>query len=260
MLNGGPAEFDSDGLRLHVFLARAGKGSRRAMEKAVAQGRVAVNGLAVTVMGVRVDPARDAVTLDGHRVDPHVVGFAYIALHKPVGVVTTVRDDLGRPTVLDLIPDYMRRRRLYPVGRLDVESEGLVLLTNDGHLTNALTHPRFGHEREYVVTVEGRPPDGALRKLSEGVELDGVRTAPARFEALSAEGATSTLRVVLREGRNRQIRRMLADAGHPVVGLKRVRLGPLRLGDLKPGGSRRLADHEIRSLREGLDPVEQRRP
>ncbi len=231
--------------RLQKILARAGLGSRRACEELIRQGRVAVNGKAAH-LGQKADPARDRITVDGEPIRPRK-GHTYIALHKPAGVLSDEGDGTGRlPTVRDLVdlPGH-----LFPVGRLDLRSEGLILLTDDGDLAYRLTHPRFGHEKEYHVLVEGQPAPETLRKWRSGVLLEGRKTAPARVSVLRQEGKRTWLRVVLREGRKRQIRRVAAMLGHPVVKLIRVRIGPIRLGSLRPGKWRRLSAQEVRALR-----------
>ncbi len=243
-----PDEAESSPIRLHVFLARAGKGSRRAMEAAVAAGRVSVNGKPVTIQGVRIDPAVDSVTLDGRPVEAHPLTLEYIALNKPRGVLTTARDERGRKTVLDLLPAELRKSRVYPVGRLDRDSEGLLLLTNDGELTHRLLHPSFEHEREYVLEVTGRPSETAVARLRSGIELHDGPTNPARIDVIGAGAQGARVRAILREGRNRQLRRMFAAVGHSVLRLKRVRIGPVQLGSLKPGKSRRLTAAEIAAL------------
>ncbi len=243
-----PEETTSSWVRLHVFLARAGKGSRRAMESAIAAGRVSVNGEPVTVQGARIDPSLDSVTLDGLLVHLRLDSMEYIALNKPPGVLTTAHDERGRRTVLELLPAEFRKLRLYPVGRLDRESEGLILLTNDGELTQQLAHPSFEHEREYVVEVTGRPSDIAMAELRSGIDLQDGPTSPAAFDIIEAKSHGTAIRVVLKEGRNRQIRRMFAAMGHSVVNLTRVRIGTLRLGSLGPGESRRLTQTEIAAL------------
>jgi len=232
--------------RLQKILARAGFGSRRACEELIRQGRVAVNGQ-VAQLGQRADPERDRITVDGEPIRLKR-GYTYIALHKPRGVLSDEGDGTGQlPTVRDLVdlPGH-----LFPVGRLDLRSEGLILLTDDGELAFRLTHPRFGHEKEYHVLVEGQPTEGTLEKWRRGVFLDGRRTAPARVEVMRAERDRTWLRVVLREGRKRQIRRVAAMLGHPVHRLVRVRIGPVRLGDLPPGRWRRLTASEVRALKE----------
>jgi len=231
--------------RLQKVLARAGFGSRRACEELIRQGRVAVNGQ-VAQLGQKADPRRDRITVDGQPVRVKR-SRTYVALHKPRGVLSDEGDGSGRlPTVRDLVdlPGH-----LFPVGRLDLRSEGLILLTDDGDLAFRLTHPRFGHEKEYRALVEGRPTEETLRRWRRGVVLDGRRTAPARVSFLRRQGERTWLRIVLREGRKRQIRRVAAMLGHPVHRLIRIRIGPVRLGDLKPGQWRLLSDAEIRALR-----------
>lgn len=233
--------------RLQKVLARAGLGSRRACEDLIRDGRVAVNGRTAT-LGDRVDPAVDEVTLDGGRVplDPEL---RYFALNKPPGVVTTARDPQGRPDVSAYYPE---GARVFPVGRLDRESEGLLLLTNDGELANLLTHPRYRVEKEYLAEVEGSPRPSDLRRLIEGVPLeDGLARAVRARTAARAKGRAA-VRVVMTEGRKREVRRMLAAIGHPVGRLVRVRIGPVRLGRLRPGEVRPLDLSEVADLyREG---------
>jgi len=202
-----------------------------------------VNG-EVAVLGRRVDPDHDRVEVDGVPVGVRA-GLVYYLLNKPTGVVTTARDTHGRPTVIDLVPD---EPRVFPVGRLDQDTEGLLLLTNDGDLANRLAHPRHGVEKEYLVEVVGRPSDGAVRTLREGVELDDGRTAPATV----SRPEPSVLRITIHEGRNRQVRRMCEAIGHPVERLVRVRIGPLRDPALRPGAWRELTAAEVRSLVESV--------
>jgi 23S rRNA pseudouridine2605 synthase len=221
-------------------------GSRRRCESLVAAGRVAVNGR-VARLGERADPERDAITLDGRPVrrEPH----AYWLLHKPAGVLTTVRDPRGRRTVMDLVP--RDRGRLFPVGRLDRDTEGLLLLTNDGEVAQALLHPSRESPRVYRVTVRGRLDAEAARRLARGVRLDdGVPTAPARVgrRAYDAAADTTTFPLTLVEGRKRQIRRAMEALGHPVVRLVRTRMGPLSLGRLPRGRARELSPAERRRL------------
>ena len=227
-------------MRLAKYLAHSGVASRRAAEKLVAGGRVSVGGEVVR------DPARDVdetsdVAVDGAPVAPEP--REVYALHKPVGVVSTARDPGGNPTVVELVPS---KRRLYPVGRLDQDSSGLILLTNDGELANLLTHPRYEVPKTYRVTVEPAPvPDAALERLRDGVELDDGPTAPADARRLGPD----TLELTIREGRNRQVRRMVEAVGHRVAGLQRTAFGPLRLEDLEPGEARRLSPDEVERLR-----------
>jgi 23S rRNA pseudouridine2605 synthase len=228
-----------DGERLQKVLAGAGVGSRRHCEELIAAGRVEVNGERA-VLGRRVDPDRDRVSVDGVNVSV-APGMVYYLLNKPPGVVTTARDPQGRTTVTDLVP---AEPRVFPAGRLDADSEGLILLTNDGNLAYRLTHPKHGVRKEYLVHVEGDPKPAALRRLREGVELDDGLTAPAQVSRVGP----GTLRMAIHEGRNRQIRRMGEAVGHPVRRLVRTAIGPLRTGRLRPGQWRALTLAEVRSL------------
>jgi len=228
-------------MRLQKFLSAAGVCSRRRGETLILAGRVAVNGRRTTVLGTRVDPETDKVLVDGQPAvlkDDHV----YIALHKPEGYVTSC-DHSGEKIVLDLVDI---GSRLFPVGRLDKDSTGLLLLTDDGPIHHRLSHPSFDHEKEYEVTVAKSLTEGALKKLARGVSLRGKKTRSARVSRLSARRFTITLK----EGRNRQIRRMAAKIGHQVVALKRVRVAHIRLGGLKPGRWRHLSDTERKRLLE----------
>jgi 23S rRNA pseudouridine2605 synthase len=237
--------------RLQKLLAQAGYGSRRACEDIIADGRVAVNGH-VAKLGDKADPDVDAIVVDDKRLkaDSHHV---YIILNKPRNVMTTNDDDFGRTTVRDLV-DY--DGQIYPVGRLDADSEGLVLLTNDGELANVLTHPRYEHEKEYLVFVKGQPDSKALNSWRRGVVLpeDNYRTAPAKVEVVKHEGGGTLLRVVMREGRKRQIREVARLLGYPVQYLLRVRIGPIDMGSLKPGKWRFLNPKEVQALRSLVEP------
>jgi 23S rRNA pseudouridine2605 synthase len=227
-------------VRLVKFLAHAGVASRRAAERLIADGRVTVGGEVV------VDPARDVDAASGVAVDGEAVAVEpreVFALNKPAGVVSTARDPQGRPTVISLVPS---QRRVYPVGRLDADTTGLILLTNDGELANQLTHPRYEVSKTYVARVAPpRVPDRALRALREGVELDDGVTSPARVRLVRP----GVIEIVISEGRKRQVRRMCEAVGHRVVELERVAFGPLRLGDLRPGAHRRLPAAEVERLR-----------
>jgi 23S rRNA pseudouridine2605 synthase len=227
------------GERLQKVLARSGVGSRRVCEELIADGRVTVNGH-VAELGERVDVDHDLVEVDGAPVGirPDLV---YLLLNKPAGVVTTADDPQGRPTVIGLVPT---EPRVFPVGRLDLDTEGLLLLTNDGELAHRLTHPSFGVEKEYLAQVEGRPSRATLRRLRDGVELEDGPTAPARVSATEPD----VLRIVIHEGRNRQVRRMCEAVGHPVRRLVRVRIGPLADRRLAPGTWRPLTGDEVRAL------------
>jgi pseudouridine synthase len=235
--------------RLQKILARAGFGSRRACEELIRQGRVAVDGR-VAQLGQKADPDGDAITVDGEPITVKETR-TYVALHKPRGVLSDEGDGSGRlTTVRDLVG---LEGHLFPVGRLDLRSEGLILLTDDGGLAHRLTHPRYEHAKEYRVYVEGCPDDEVLKHWRRGVFLDGRRTAPADVSVLRREKRHTWLRVVLREGRKRQIRRVAAMLGHPVHRLVRVRIGTLRLGDLQPGQWRSLTDAEVKALRSAVD-------
>jgi 23S rRNA pseudouridine2605 synthase len=225
-------------VRLAKFLAHAGVASRRAADGLIASGRVSVGGEVVT------DPARDVdegsgVAVDGEPVRPE--RRVVYAVNKPKGVVSTASDTHGRPTVVELLP--AEARRLYPVGRLDADTTGLLLLTNDGELANLLTHPRYGVEKAYRARV--RPPNPDLRRLRDGVQLEDGPARPVHVRSVSPH----VVQIVLREGRKRQVRRMLAAIGHEVVELERVRFGPLRLAGLAPGAHRRLTAPEVEQLR-----------
>jgi 23S rRNA pseudouridine2605 synthase len=229
--------------RLQRTLARGGLGSRRGAEDLIREGRVTVNDRVAT-LGDRVDPARDVVEVDGHRVsvDP---SLRYLAFHKPAGVTTTMRD---RHAESDLTPYLPSDARVFPVGRLDRDTEGLLLLTNDGELANRLMHPRHGVQKEYLAEVEGRPSDRQVARLVRGVQLeDGVaRAVSAR--PLARTAGRGAVRVVMEEGRKREVRRMLAAVELPVRRLIRVRVGPIRLTGLPPGQIRELAPEEVRRL------------
>jgi 23S rRNA pseudouridine2605 synthase len=232
--------------RLQKILAYAGYGSRRSCEDLIASGRVTVNGQ-VAHLGSKADIAKDQIKLDGNLVKPPET-FQYIALYKPRGVLSTVSAPDPRPTVRELVPMH---ENLYPVGRLDVDSEGLILLTNDGELANQLTHPRYGHEKEYHVLVARHPDEKQLTTWRRGVILeDGYRTAPVQVDIEAHSGKGSWLRVIMKEGRKRQIRENCRQIGLPVVKIIRVRIGGLRLGTLKPGQWRILTLNEINELKQ----------
>ncbi len=225
--------------RLQKILARTGLASRRVVEDLIAEGRVTVNG-EVAILGRRADPETDRIEVDGALIGLRPDAVWYL-LNKPAGVVTTASDPQGRPTVVELVPDDVR---VFPVGRLDTDTEGLLLLTNDGDATHRLTHPSYGVDKEYLAHVEGRPSRGAIRRLREGIELDDGLTAPAKASLVGP----SIVRLVIHEGRNRQVRRMCDAVGHPVVRLVRVRIGPLRDQHLQPGEWRALTGAEIHDL------------
>ena len=234
------------GVRLQKYLADSGVASRREGERLIGAGRVEVNGHVVTAQGVRVDPERDVVRLDGRRVQGSGRRVYYL-LHKPKGFITSASDPEGRPTVLELLQGV--RERIFPVGRLDWNSEGLLILTNDGDLTQRLTHPVNHVPKVYRVKVKGAVTGSDLEALRRGMFLEGRRTLPARVERVSGQ-ANTWLEVTLHEGRRNQIRRMFDRLGHRVQKLKRIAIGPIRDRALKPGEWRRLTPDEIRRLRE----------
>jgi 23S rRNA pseudouridine2605 synthase len=227
------------GERLQKLLANAGLGSRRACEQLIEEGRVTVNGT-VAHLGQRADPASDRIAVDGIPL-PVREGIVYYLLNKPVGVVSSAFDPEGRPTVLELVPEVPR---VFPVGRLDIMTEGLLVLTNDGELTHQLTHPSYGVVKEYVVEVEGRLSREAIGRLRRGVELEDGVTARARVTSLGPHAA----RIAIHEGRNRQVRRMCEAVGNPVRRLVRTRIGPVSDRTLAPGQWRPLTTAEVRSL------------
>ena len=243
----------SSAIRLQKVLSAAGVSSRRAAERLMQAGRITVNGRTVTTLGAKADPERDDIRVDGRRVVPDR-RRRYLLLNKPRGYVTTRADPQGRRTVLDLVTvrDYV-----YPVGRLDYHSEGLLILTNDGDLAARLTHPRHGVERVYEVRVRGEPDQDALARLRRGVTIDGRPAAPGTVRVTKtwngAHGVETVLTVAISEGRNRQVRKMCDAIGHPVVRLRRVQIGPLRDRSLKAGQYRSLTRAEIAALKRAAD-------
>ena len=228
-----------EGERLQKVLARAGFGSRRACDELIDAGRVTVDGT-VAELGRRVDPSRDHVAVDGVPVSIRE-GLVHYLLNKAAGVVTTASDPQGRPTVVELVPE---APRVFSVGRLDADTEGLLIMTNDGDLAHRLTHPSFGVEKEYVAEVQGAPSRASVRRLRDGVELDDGVTAVARVALVEP----NVLRIVIHEGRNRQVRRMCDAVGHPVVRLVRTRIGPVSDRRLPPGQWRPITPAELREL------------
>jgi 23S rRNA pseudouridine2605 synthase len=229
---------------LQKFLAHAGVASRRKSEDLIRQGRVTVNGQVATELGTKVNPATDEICVDGQRIRL-ADSYIYVMLNKPRNVISAMEDRRDRRALGDLVS---LPQRLYPVGRLDLNSEGLILLTDDGELANLLTHPRYQHEKEYQAWVNGEPTEETLQAWRQGVLLEGQPTAPAGVEILAQKPDATLLRIVMREGRKRQIRRVAELLGHPVRELKRVRLGPLALGTLAAGQWRYLTAREVRSL------------
>lgn len=235
----------ADGVRLQKVLASAGLGSRRACEVLIEEGRVEVDGQIVTELGVRIDPATAAVHVDGMRLQLDTNKIT-IAFNKPLGVVATMDDPEGRPCLGDYFRD--RSERLFHVGRLDTDSEGLILLTNDGELSNRATHPKYGVHKTYLVEVNGRVPGHLGTELLQGVELDDGPAALDKYRLIDATHQVSMIEVVLHEGRNRIVRRMFEAVGHPVTRLVRTRMGPIKLGDLPPGRHRVLGQVELGTL------------
>jgi 23S rRNA pseudouridine2605 synthase len=242
-----PRDSEEDSPRLHVFLARSGVASRRAAEDLIREGRVTVNGRPAKI-GMKVDPARDLVRVDRRLVSQRPTDW--IALHKPRGYVTTRDDPEGRKTVYELLPEDVRH--LFHVGRLDRDSSGIILFTNDGEAANRLLHPRYGTTKEYRVDIEGKPAPGTLQRLIEGIELeDGTAHAISAELQGEVQQGIYRLLIVLREGKNREVRRMLEAVGHPVRRLFRKCFGPIEVGKLPPGAWRRLTAAEISSLTGG---------
>lgn len=231
--------------RLQKVLAHAGISSRRAAERLIVEGRVVVNGAVVTELGTKVDPVKDAIKVDGKRIGAPPSGRTYLMLNKPRGVVTTLSDPEGRPTV----KDYLRgvKARVYPVGRLDYHSEGLLILTDDGALARNLMHPSRGVEKTYLAKVKGQPDPEVLLRLSRGIPLDGKRTGPAKVRVVR-RGDNAWIEITIGEGRNRQVRRMFQAVGHPVQRLRRMGYGGLLLGRLPVGTLRPLSEPELAEL------------
>lgn len=233
-------------MRLQKYLASCGVASRRNAEKMIAEGRIAVNGTIVTIPGTQVDENKDTVSVDGITVYPEAEKH-YIAYNKPIGEVTTVHDPEGRNTVMDHFIDYPVR--LFPVGRLDYDSEGLLLLTNDGELMNRLLHPSFEIKKSYLTRVSNSVSSEEIGLLRKGVLIDGRLTSPAEVRLIRHSAFSTDLLITIHEGRNRQVRRMIEAVGHQVVHLKRVSFGPVQLGDLPSGMWRKLTETEIEKLR-----------
>ncbi len=236
--------------RLQKILARAGIGSRRKCEEYIKAGRVQINGDRITLMGYKADPDRVRITFDGKPItcEPKV----YILLNKPTGYVTTLSDPQGRSIVTDLLPGI--DKRIFPVGRLDLNSEGALLLTNDGRLTNYILHPRYGVAKTYEVTVEKAPPPALLHRLEQGIFIDDVKTLPAKIRLLSPGKPKIRLEIILHEGKKRQVRKMFSAIGHPVKRLKRTAYGGLRLGHLRSAQHRYLTKKDLKKIFSGKIP------
>ncbi len=235
----------TDEIRLHKYLAQVGVASRRVAERLIIGGQVTVNGQPITDMGVRINPRKDEIEVEGRIIKPCQRRF-YVMLNKPKGVIASTADPQKRPIATDFVRGI--EARLYPVGRLDYHSEGLLLLTNDGEFAHQLMHPRFKLPKEYLVKVKGTPPQKAMNLLRNGIRLEDGKTKPCWVTVIGHTGKNSWLSITLTEGRNRQIRRMCQAVKHPVMKIKRVRYGNLSLGELGPGEFRLLTAQEIKGL------------
>lgn len=238
--------------RLHKLMARAGVASRRRSEELILRGQVKVDGHVVREVGVKVDPSVNVVEVMGRALEPRPES-AYLVLNKPKGFLTTVSDPFGRPTVMSLLPE--AGPALFPVGRLDLSSEGLLILTNDGELAYRLTHPKFKLPKTYVVTIRGCPVNKTVWRLRQGIDLEDGWTHPATVRFVHRGEGKCVMSIIISEGRKRQVRRMFQAVGHQVLSLRRVSLGPVELGDLRPGLTRNLSGQELSDLKRavGLD-------
>ncbi len=232
--------------RLQKIIARAGITSRRGAERLIRAGRIAVDGTVVTRMGFKADPRRQIITCDGKVISAEKK--IHILLHKPVGYVTTLRDPQGRPIVTDLLDSPVNSARLFPVGRLDIDTSGALIMTNDGDLAHRILHPSHTVDKSYLAVVRGHPGNTQLNRLERGIEINGRRTAPARVEIAGRRRETTTLKVIIHEGKKRQIRKMMAAINHPVLSLKRTAYGNLRLGNLRPGQYRYISREELKKI------------
>jgi 23S rRNA pseudouridine2605 synthase len=233
-------------VRLNKLLGRSGAASRRKADDLIRQGRVSVNGVVVTELGTKVDDRRDRISVDGRAI-PAAGPAVHILLHKPAGFLVTLSDPFGRPTILDLLPGLVEGVR--PVGRLDMDSEGVLLLTNDGEMAYRLTHPRYEIRKTYVVRVKGEATAGEAARLAKGIFVEGRRTAPARVEVLEAHPGKSVVRITIHEGRKREVRRMFEAVGHEVAALKRTDFAGITLDHLPLGKWRSLKPAEVAALR-----------
>lgn len=234
--------------RLHKFLARCGVASRRECEKIISQGRVRVNGKTISEPGFSVNPEKDKIFLDGKILKPEEK--IYIILYKPHGYVSTVKDPQNRPKVTDLLKGI--KQRVYPVGRLDYDSEGLLFLTNNGELANFMIHPRYEVEKVYLAVLDAVPKINDLEELQKGIMLDDGKTAPSRIKVVKEAAGKALVEVRIHEGRKHQVKRMFEAIGRKVLNLKRVRMGPLELGRLKPGEYKILSEKEAEKLKKGI--------
>ena len=230
-------------MRLHKYIGNCGYTSRRRAELLIQAGRVAVNGKVLTSLGTTIHPGKDVITVNGEEIRPPEP--LTIALNKPAGIITSTHDTHDRLTVTDILPRSLVLQGVVPAGRLDQDTEGLLILTNDGDLAHRITHPSFETEKEYEAQVNGAPGPEGLRRLETGVRIEGEMTAPARITSVAPEGAATRVRIVIREGKKRQVRRMFEAIGHPVLHLRRLRIGGLCLGDLPVGEWRALGEGEL---------------
>ncbi|MGD9567846.1 MAG: pseudouridine synthase [Sedimentibacter sp.] len=231
--------------RLQKYMARSGVTSRRKAEELIVDGHVKVNNITVTELGTKIDPQKDTITVDNKKIT-EVKQYIYIKLNKPEGYVTTVKDQFNRKTVLDLIDI---EDRIYPIGRLDYNTSGLLLLTNDGELANKLMHPKYHIYKTYIAEADGRISEESIEKLKMGVVIEDYKTAPAKVKLLKYIGDKSQIQISIYEGKNRQVRKMLEAVGHDVITLKRISFGEIRLGDLKTGSWKDLSQEEIQFLK-----------
>lgn len=234
--------------RLQKIIARSGFTSRRKAEQLIKDGRVSVDGETVSELGAKADPEKQTISIDGHPLvnEPEKI---YLLLNKPPGYVTTLNDPQGRPTVISLLKGI--NQRVFPVGRLDIDTSGALLLTNDGNLANRIAHPRYNVTKTYIARVSGFPSKSDLKRLAEGVEIEGRLTAPARIQKIKSSPHSSILKIVIHEGRKRQIRKMFTAIGYPVMELTRTAYGNLKLGDLPSGKYRILAEKELDKIFQG---------
>ncbi len=233
-------------MRLQKYMALAGVASRRKSEKIILQGKVKVNGKVIKQLGTKIDPNKDIVMVNDKKIEIEEQNI-YIILNKPVGYVTTVKDQFNRKTVLDLIKNV--KERIYPVGRLDYDTSGLLLLTNDGDITYKLTHPSYEIDKTYVATVEGTPTKKEMKRFEEGLIIDGYKTSKAKIKIIRKNLNNSILKITIHEGKNRQIRKMCQSINHPVICLKRISMGEIKLGSLETGKWRFLSKKEIQYLK-----------
>ncbi len=239
-------------IRLNKFLAQAGVASRREVDKMIIEGKIKVNGRVVRMLGTKIDDEKDRVEFGDIRVEKEE-RLVYLMLNKPPGYLVTLKDPFQRPTIKELLPSM--KERIYPVGRLDYDSEGLLLLTNDGELAHRLAHPRYRVPKNYVVEVKGVPDSSKISRLEKGIILDGKKTAPARIAKLSGSSKKTLVKVEIHEGRKREVKRMFEAIGHRVLHLQRIGFGGMRLGKLQTGRWRFLTQREVKSLRNQVDLV-----